>query len=135
MLPEIFIESPPFASHCRRTRLTADVLTPHLRALDEHDAAAPPLLVPPLAAPAAVPAPVERLERAPRQRALGQQRRRRRVRRVPLEARRQRVRARLRRKVAAGLALRGRRFARGPPVFRRGVVVLGRRRRALLGRR
>lgn len=102
------------------------MFTPHLRPLNDHDAAAPPLLVPAFAAPAAVPAAVERLKRAPRQRTLGQQRRRRRVQGV-LEAGRQRVRAGLRREVAAGLALR-----RGPRPFP--VLVFGRRGgRALLG--
>lgn len=88
-----------------RTSLAANMLAPHLVALDDHHAAAPPLLVPPLAAPAAVPAPVQRLERTPWQRALGQQRRQRRRGGVALEARRHGVRDRLPGQVAAGFTL------------------------------
>lgn len=101
----------PVSSQCpsRRTGLAADVVAPHLVPLDDHDAAAPALLVEALAAPAARPAPAQRLERAARQRALGQQRRRRCPRRVAREARRQRVRDRLRREVPAG----------PPPLLRR----------------
>lgn len=80
------------------------MLTPYLVSLNDHDAATPPLFVPPLTAPAAVPAAVARLERAPRQRALGQQWRQRRRRRIAREARRQRVGDRLHREVTAGFA-------------------------------
>lgn len=102
------------------------MFTPHLRTLDDHDAAAPPLLVPALAAPAAVPAAVQSLKGAPRERALGQQRRRRRIGWVALETGRQRVRAGLRGEVAAGPAL----WRGGLAPFR--VLVLGRG-RTLLG--
>lgn len=44
--------------------LAADVLAPVLLPVDDHDAAAAPLLVPLLPAPAAVPVPPSRLERA-----------------------------------------------------------------------
>lgn len=120
----------------RCTRLAADMLAPDLSPLDDHDAAAPPLLVPPLAAPAAVPAPVAHLERAPGQGALGQQRARRRVRGVPLEARRQGVRDGLAREVPARPAL-GRRAAPLLLVLGRVLlpVVLLRRRFRRLGRR
>lgn len=53
---------PPAAGHGGLALRTADVLALHLVAVDQHDAAATARLVPGLAAPAAVPAPVLRLE-------------------------------------------------------------------------
>lgn len=82
------------------------MLAADLIALDNHDTAAAALLVPALAAPAAVPAAIERLERTARlQRTLWQQRRRRQLARVAVEAGRQRVGDGLRGEVAAGLAI------------------------------
>lgn len=95
----------------RRASLAADMLAPDLVPFDNHDTAAPALLVPPLPAPAAVPAAVAQLERAPRQRALWQQRARRGGGRAPLEAGRQRVGDGLAGEVAARAALGGRRVA------------------------
>ncbi|KUI61897.1 hypothetical protein VP1G_11350 [Cytospora mali] len=85
----------------RCARLTADMLAPYLVPLDDHDTAAPSLLVPPLSAPAAVPAPVALLERTSREGALGQQRARRGSRRVPLETWWEWIRDGLAREVAA----------------------------------
>lgn len=60
------------AGHGGLALQTADVLALHQVPVNQHDAAAAARLVPGLAAPAAVPAPVLRLERAvPSQRAAG----------------------------------------------------------------
>lgn len=55
------------------TGLAANVLTPVLGPVDDHDTATPALLVPALAAPAAVPEPPLGLERALRERAARRQ--------------------------------------------------------------
>lgn len=77
----------PALSLCCLARRTTYMLAPHLAPLDDHHAAAPPALVPRLAAPAAVPPPVARLVGAGHQRALGHREgahvRRRRVRDCP----------------------------------------------------
>lgn len=89
--------TPPKPSHRpgRGTSLTANMLTAHLIPLNNHHTATPPRLIPPLATPATIPAPIQRLERAPRQRALGQQGRQRGGGRVAFERGRHRVRDRL----------------------------------------
>lgn len=88
-----------------------------LVSLDDHDAPAPCRVVPPLAAPAAVPAPVPRLVRAAGQRALWE--------RPHVEARGGRVRDLEVRDVLAQLAALGRLWRRRAVVHLRAEVLAG----------
>lgn len=58
------VQAPSQRAPCCCARLAAYVVTPHLMPFDDHDTTAPPLLIEALAAPAARPAPIERLEGA-----------------------------------------------------------------------